>query len=150
MKMTQKMAPKITVNIISIALATSLLGSFALAKSIPEARLATSLVAAETEGLVGNCENIAPTAAKIRFALSSIAAGLNEFAARPDGNIESALKNIDLGIDAVDMSLIECINYTNQGYSDSKILLDMYLLHIDIDLMIAQYGVGPDLKRQRN
>ena len=135
----------------SIALAVSLIGSFASAMTIPEARRANALIAAKTDKLVGTCDAIKSDAAKIRFEITSIEAGLNEFAVGPDRSIESAIKNLDLAIDAVDMSLIECVNYQSYGSSssNSKVLLDMYLVHVDIELMIAQYGVGPDLKRAR-
>ena len=135
----------------SIALAVSLIGSFASAMTIPEARRANALIAAKTDKLVGTCDAIKSDAAKIRFEITSIEAGLNEFAVGPNRSIESAIKNLDLAIDAVDMSLIECVNYQSYGSSssNSKVLLDMYLVHVDIELMIAQYGVGPDLKRAR-
>ena len=135
----------------SIALAVSLIGSFASAMTIPEARRANALIAAKTDKLVGTCDAIKSDAAKIRFEITSIEAGLNEFAVGPNRSIESAIRNLDLAIDAVDMSLIECVNYQSYGSSssNSKVLLDMYLVHVDIELMIAQYGVGPDLKRAR-
>ena len=135
----------------TIALAVSLIGSLASAMTIPEARRANALIAAKTDKLVGTCEAIKSDAAKIRFEITSIEAGLNEFAVGPNRSIESAIKNLDLAVDAVDMSLIECVNYQSYGSnsSNSKVLLDMYLVHVDIELMIAQYGVGPDLKRAR-
>ncbi len=135
----------------TIALAVSLIGSFASAMTIPEARRANALIAAKTDKLVGTCDAIKSDAAKIRFEITSIEAGLNEFAVGPNRSIESAIKNLDLALDAVDMSLIECVNYQSYGSSssNSKVLLDMYLVHVDIELMIAQYGVGPDLKRAR-
>ncbi len=133
----------------SLALIVSIFGSLSFAMSIPDARKATALVAAETDLLIGSCDSIASSAAKIKFELSTIAAGLNEFAVGPNSNIESAVRNIDLGISAVEDSLVECINFDRYGGTNNKLLLDLYLLHTDIDLMIAEHGVGPDLKRQR-
>ena len=64
----------ISVSLIAL-MGTFGMGSIAVAMSLPEARTATAQVASETNQLIGTCEAIAPAAEKIKFELSTIAAG---------------------------------------------------------------------------
>ncbi len=136
-------------KLILMSLLATLTSTFAFAMTVPEARVATAQVVPQTDLLIGTCDKIGPDAEKIKFELSTIAAGLNEFTQATDTALEDALKDLDRAIHAVDMSLVECINYNDYATTNGKDLLDMYLLHIDIDLMILEHGVGPDLNRKK-
>jgi hypothetical protein len=50
-------------------------------------------------------------------------------------------------VNAIEMAKNYCVN---GNYQDGKNLVEMYLVHIDTELMIFQIGIGDDLKRLRN
>ncbi len=131
-----------------LSLVVTFAGSLSFAMSVPQARIAVVQITSETNQLVGTCGNISPPARRIKHQLADLGAGLNSFVETP--NIEDALKNIQLAINAVNLSLVECVSDRGQDDSDAQNLLEMYLDNIDINLMIEQHGIGVDGRRKRS
>lgn len=121
----------------------SMIGSFSHAADFPTLRNDVSKMAAQTPGLVGSCDQVTPVAENLRVEFNTLKANLNAFRdVNPD--IQLAVHYIDQGIEVLDMSAADCQN--NPEWNRVKILEDMYLEHIDTQLMIASQAVGSSLK----
>lgn len=110
-------------------------------------RASNQVLLEQSSALVGSCADVKAAALGLNRRIDEFKSDIGDLNAAREVTIQKSLNYLDLAQQAIELSTIYCVN--GGGYTDGKKLYEMYLINIDTELMIFQYGVGEDLNKNK-
>lgn len=128
--------------LLTLAALFSFTGLTAQATEVGEIRSEIQQLVENLDQLTGFCDQVKAKTEGVSAQIKGLIGAVQSSTVTTQENSQAAVTYLSQALNQSKFVVNDCKN--TPGFNPSKILIEMYLSHADTELMLYQYGVGPN------